>query len=152
MYITFYSYSQGGKNYITTEVPAGYQGFPTFDIYTEMPCPHFVLENIFSTANNNTSEFIYKIHIPISQEMIDMLPVVDGHRIANLWLVMGSDGVLQYTLVDHGSHSQVLTIDPPHPVELSKIRDISTMFLTTIEQMKVVGKTLCVKVVFRVPV
>ena len=152
MYITFYSYSQGGKNYITTEVPAGYQGFPTFDIYTEMPCPHFVLENIFSTANNNASEFIYKIHIPISQEMIDMLPVVDGHRIANLWLVMGSDGVLTYTLEDHAAHAQVLTIDPPHPVELSKIRDISTMFLTTIEQMKVVGKTLCVKIVFRVPV
>jgi hypothetical protein len=152
MYITFYSYSQGGKNYISTEVPAGYQGFPTFDIYTEMPCPHFVLENIFSTASNNTAEFIYKIHIPISQEMIDMLPVVDGHRVAHLWLVQGSDGVLTYTLQDDAAHAQVLTIDPPHPVELTKIQDISNMFLNTIGKMQAVGKKLCVKVVFRVPV
>ena len=152
MYITFYSYSQNGKNYISTEMPAGWQGFPTFDIYTELPCPHFVLENVFAAANSSTSDFIYKIMIPISQEIADALPIVDGHKVANLWLMMGSDNVLQYTLVDHMSHSQVLTIDPPHPVELSKIRDISAMFLTTMEQMKLAGRTLCVKIVFRVPV
>lgn len=152
MYITFYSYVQSGKNYISTEMPSGLQGFPTFDIYIDLPCPHFVLENVFTTASNNTSEFIYKIHIPISQEMIDMLPLVDGHRVANLWLVQGSDGVLNYTLEDHAAHSQVLTIDPPHPVELAKIQDISNMFLNTIAKMQTVGKTLCVKIVFRVPV
>lgn len=151
MYITFYCYYQNGKTYISTETTAGLLSLPTFDIYIELPCPHFVLENIFNTLANNNSEFIYKINIPVTQEIIDAAPVEDNHKVANLWLILGDDNILQYTLADHSSNSQILTIDPPHPVELSKIQDISNMFLNTVIKMQTVGKMMCVKIIFRVP-
>jgi hypothetical protein len=153
MYVTFYSYVQNGKQYITVDKPAGLQSLPTFDIYLDLPCPHFLLESIFATTNTSSGEMLYKINIPITQELIDSYPVEDGHRLASLWLTHGSDGQLRYTLEDMSSmHSQVLKIDPPHPVELSSLQNISTMFLENIARMQSAGMSMCVQIVFRIPV
>jgi hypothetical protein len=151
MYIIFYSYNQGGKNYISTQLPPGLQGLPTFDIFVELPCPHFLLENIFASTNINNSEFLYKIHIPITQDYVNSLTVEDNHYIASLWLMHNTENILYYTL-DYQADCMVLKIDPPHPVEYAKLLDLSNMFLNSTKQMQDMNQKLCMQIIFRIPV
>jgi hypothetical protein len=151
MYITLYSYNQNGKNYISTSMPPGMQSMPTFDIYLDLPCPNFVLENILNSTNTNNAEFLYKVFISVSENILSELPIVDNHYVASLWLMHHADGLLYYTL-EHQANATILKIDPPHPIDIQKLQNITAMYLDTLSKMQAVGKSICVEIVIRIPV
>lgn len=110
MHITFYTFNQGGKLFISTTQPSSLGSYPTFDIYLDLPAKYTLIDQIIKST---TAEMIYKIHIPISDELFASLPVVDNQYVAALYLINQPDGL--YYSLDNVNTSIVL--DPPHPLE-----------------------------------
>jgi hypothetical protein len=150
MQITFYSAVRGGQTYISTTMPDGMQTYGMFDITLQLPCADFVLANMFAITNGK-SEIVYRINIPVSQDYVASLPIVDNHRVASLWLVPTGNRLV-YTFDQPPDVMQVLTIDPPQPIELNLLQQTTQEFVNTIARLQTIGESAAARIIFRIPV
>lgn len=155
MMFAIYAYNDNGKVSISTILPGNLVNFPSFDLAPSIPCPFvFVDELMLSIQNNPEQDFIYRLLIDIPMEVLSTFPQEDGKVLASVWLSPSNDGNLYYGLtpIAESETVQILTLDPPQPIDVKKLKEFSSVYSNSLRRMVGSPKILVIKIVIRVPI
>jgi len=154
MIFAIYAYNDSGKVSVSTTLPGNLNNLPTFDLTLSVPCSYtFMDELMLSIQNNPEQDFVYRMLIDIPMEVLAGFPQENGKIVASVWLSPAADGNLYYGLipVEAGDNVEILTIDPPQPIDVRKLKEFSSIYFNSIKRMAGGSKVLVIKVVIRVP-
>jgi hypothetical protein len=155
MILPLYIYSDNSKVYVSTSIPQNLSSFPIIDFGIKLPFPYvFVDELMMSLQNNPSQNFIYRLLVDVSEEIVATFPVENGKMVASVWVCPEVSSGNIYFCVEpflDPNNSHVLVLDPPQPIDVNKLKEFSDIYSNSIRRMSG-SKAIIVKITIRISV